>query len=313
MGAAASTAQADAVAALVLLNRRARGARALEPAMGEALAGLGRATGWLATDSVDAAVDAIAALPPGARVVVVGGDGTLHQLLPALLTGGHELGVVPAGSGDDSARAFGLRALSWRDALRHALEGRARAVDLGELRTVHDVRPFVSSLCAGFDAAVSARALHLPHGLGGLPRYLLATLAEIAQLRRHRVRVHVDGVLAHDGEALFASVVNTPTYGGGMPIAPPATIDDGRLDLVVAGRFGRAGALAMLPRLLLGRHLGHAHVRHASFTTLRIQADAPLPLAADGEVLHGASTVDVAVAPAALRVVTAAPPPHGAA
>lgn len=306
-------AAADAVAALVLLNRCARGARALEPAIGDALAAATPATRWLATDDAGAARDAVAALPRRTRVVVVGGDGTLHQLLPALLAGDHELGVVPAGSGDDSARAFGLHELPWRDALRHALGGPARAVDVGELRTVHGARPFVSSLCAGFDAAVSARALRMPRGFGGLPRYLLATLAEIAQLRRQRVCVHADGAAVHDGEVLFASVVNTPTYGGGMPVAPPAAIDDGRLDLVVAGRFGRAGALAMLPRLLLGRHLGHPRVRHATFTTLRIEADAPLPLAADGEVLPEASVVEVAVRRAALRVVAATPPPRSVA
>ena len=304
---------AGAGAALVLVNRRARGAPALEPAIVAALPALAPGARWFASPSVDDARGAVAALPRGARVVVVGGDGTLHQLLPALLDGGHELGVVPAGSGDDAARAFGLRALPWRDALRLALTGRASAVDVGELRTVHGARPFVSSLCTGFDAAVSARALRMPRGVGGLPRYLLATLAEIAQLRRYRLHVRVDDTPPFDGEVLFASVVNTQTYGGGMPIAPPASIDDGRLDLVVAGRFGRTGALAMLPRLLLGRHLNHARVRHASFTTLRIEADAPLPMAADGEVLPSASTVEVAVAPAALRVVTAASPPHGAA
>lgn len=258
-----------------------------------------------ATATVDDARRRVEALPAGTRVVVAGGDGTVHALLPALVAGGHELALIAAGSGGDTARAFGVRSLGWGDALRAGLQGAARPIDLARVRTEHERALVVSSLCIGFDAAIAARALHGTRALGGLARYLLATVAEIAQLRPHAVRVSVDGRLLHEGEALFASALNTPTYGGGMPVMPTAAIDDGRLDVVVAGRFGRLGALAMLPRLLLGRHLGHPRVRHASFASLRVLADAPLPLAADGEPMRAARDVEVDVWPRALRVVTA--------
>jgi diacylglycerol kinase family enzyme len=106
----------------------------------------------------------------------------------------------------------------------------------------------------------------------------------------------------HEGEALIATCLNTPSYGSGMPIAPAARVDDGALDVVVAVRFGRAGALAMLPRLLLGRHLGHPKVLAAQFAELAIEADVPIPLAADGEPLGESASVAVRVLPGALRV-----------
>ncbi len=291
--------------ALVLLNPRAGGGRAarLEAELRAAVAALAPQATVAASASAAQAARLVEALPHGRRVVVVGGDGTLHHLLPALLGGGHEAALVPAGGGDDTARALGVHRLPWREALRVALTASSRRADLARVRTEHESRWFVSSLCAGFDAAIAQRARRLRFAPRGLARYLVATLAEIAFLRAHRLHVRADGRTLHDGPALFASVVGTPSYGGGMPLAPMAAIGDGRLDVVVAGRFGRLGALAMLPRLLRGTHLTHPRVRHAAFASLRLFSDDPLPLAADGEPMAAARRIDVDVAPGAVRLV----------
>lgn len=291
--------------AVVVLNLAAGAGRAarLEAPLREALRLHHPGTVLHATLSATEAARAVAAAPRGERVVVVGGDGTLHALLPALLDGGHTLALIPAGSGDDAARAYALRGLPWARAMSRALTGRAVPVDIGWVDTEHDHRPFLSSLAAGFDAAVAARAAAAPSWQRGLARYLIATLREVAALRLATLHVSVDGTPLHDGPALFASVLNTPSYGAGMPAVPAARIDDGRLDLLLAGNFGRLGALAMLPRLLRGRHLGHAQVRTASFAKLQIDADEPLPLAADGEPLAPARHATVRVGAGLLPVV----------
>jgi len=258
------------------------------------------------TDEVDRAHELLRGCSEGARAVLVGGDGTVHRLLPALLARNLVLGLVPVGSGNDLAGALGLRGLAWDAALSRALHGPTASCDLGEWRSGGDAQPFASSLTAGFDAAIARRASVGPQWLRGLPRYLWATLRELAALRRRCLRVFVDGELVHDGEALFASSLNTPSYGAGMPAAPGARIDDGRLDLLVAGRFGRAGAFAMLPRLLAGRHLGHPEVRTVRFSQLQVESDVELPLAADGEPLAGARQFSVRVLPGVLRVARGA-------
>lgn len=292
---------------LVLLNPQARGGRArrLEPLLRDALAKHAAQAEVAAPGSVTDALALLQAQPRGSRIVLVGGDGTLHQMLPALLARELELGLIPAGSGDDSARAFGLHGWPWAKALAHALSAPATAIDVGEVSTARETRPFVSSLGVGFDAAVAQRALQGPAWLRGMPRYLLATLREVAHLRRFRLRVSLDGQPLHDGESLFASTLNTPSYGGGMLAAPRAALDDGRLDLLLVGRFDRIGTLLMLPRLLVGRHLGHPEVQYRGFTRLCIEADAALPLAADGESMAAASRVELRVLPRALKVVRA--------
>lgn len=289
--------------AIVVVNPKAAGGRAAR-LQGQIAAWLARhsPTTPLRVAGLDEAVAALAGLAPGARVVLVGGDGTVHRMLPVLVERGLELGLLPVGNGNDFARALGAFGPGLDAALHRALRAPAAPRDLGELRTASGAVLFASSLSVGFDAAVARRAADAPRWLGGMPRYLAATLAELAALRPHRMRLTVDGRLFHDGEALFAACLNTPTYGAGMPIAPGADVRDGALDLVLAGRFGRLGALAMLPRLLLGRHLGHPEVRALRFAELAIEADAPVTVAADGEPLGEHAALAVRVLPGALRV-----------
>jgi YegS/Rv2252/BmrU family lipid kinase len=289
----------------LLINPHAGGGRArtLIPA----LQAWGAAQATPATvkvaDTVPQALDWLRALPRGATVALVGGDGTINQLLPAFLSNDLTLGLVPRGSGNDVARALGVAGLSWQAALQLIESTPPRAMDVGWMRTPTEERPFLSSLTVGFDSAVGFKALHGPRWLRGLPRYLLATLRELSALQTWDMRVTLDGEDLHSGTTLFASTLNTPSYGSGMPAVPHAQIDDGMLDVLVAGRFNVAQTLVMLPRLLLGRHLNHPRVRNRSFRTMSIASAQPLPLATDGEYVGESPTLTVQVAPAALRVV----------
>jgi diacylglycerol kinase (ATP) len=290
---------------LIVLNARAGGGKALRlrAAMSEWLRRHHPGVPLQLSESPFEARRAVQAIPHGSRVVLVGGDGSVHHLLPALIQGGHEMALVPAGSGDDSARALGVKGLTWQRALSRALTGVAVPVDIGWASTEHEERPFFSSLGVGFDAAVAQRALHGPAWLRGQPRYLLATLKEVAALRLFQTRVWVDDQLLHQGPLLFSSTLNTATYGGGLPAVPHAQLDDGALNLLLAARFSRVGALAMLPRLMFGRHLGHAQVRTVAFEKMLIESDEPLPLAADGEPMKDAHNVVVRVGKKVLHVV----------
>lgn len=303
--------------ALVLLNPRAAGGRAA------ALAGPVR--DWLATyaptvpllesDSIERSRASLQCLPRSSRVVLIGGDGTLHHMLPVLLTHRLALGVVPMGSGNDTARALGVERLGWPEALELALHGRTRRMDVGELLTTRNRIPFLSSLAIGFDAAVGQRAIEGPNWLAGQPKYLWATLSEVMSLRTHVLRVRADGDLVHDGRALFTSVFNTPSYGAGMQAVPSARVADGRLDLLVVGELGRLGVLGMLPKLLKGRHLGHSKIATHRVQTLAFDSDAPMPMAADGEPLAPVRDFEVRIRASAISVVSTRParPPDSAA
>lgn len=257
-------------------------------------------------DDVASARAFLTGLAPGSRVIVAGGDGTVHQLLPALHARQLELALLPCGTGNDLARALGLRHLHWRAALAHGLSAPARRIDLGLVRIEQREHLFMSSLTAGFDAAVGARAHAAPGWLRGMPRYLWATLAEIRRLRLYDMRVRADGRLLHEGQVLFASSLNTETYASGMPVAPGARLDDGLLELVRVGQFGRLGALAAMPLLLTGQHLRHPKIAMQRFAELAITCASPIPLALDGEPIADAREFSVRVLPQALAVVAKA-------
>ncbi len=241
--------------------------------------------------------------PEGARVVAVGGDGTVHEVLQGLFRTGKTLGVVPIGSGNDFARALGLKGRPLEEALRIAAQGAARPVDLG----VVNGRVFGGSLGLGFDASVARRALHAPRFLRGMPRYLYALFLELKALDLPRMALEAEGQLRYEGPALLAAVMNAPTYGGGIPIAPMAAPDDGRLEAVLAGRFGRLGVLGILPRLLKGRHLGHPEVRHLPGTAFTVRFDRPVPAHADGELLEPQRAYTVRLEPCGVRVACLPP------
>lgn len=217
---------------LIMINPHAAGGRArrllLPLDVWLTALGLAQKPDIVMPESLHEAHHAIAKRPQGSMIVVVGGDGTLNQMLPILISGKHVIGLVPYGSGNDCARAWGLHKLSWQDALSFALSGPASAIDVGRIQLNHrDPHYFHSSLAVGFDASVGNRALAGPKFLRGLPRYLLATLRELLHLKNWPLKVQADGHVVHEGNCLLASALNTPTYGGGMPAVPHAMVNDG--------------------------------------------------------------------------------------
>jgi diacylglycerol kinase family enzyme len=294
-----------------VLNPNAHGgfAARFQPKLIAALTARGLADNLLVTHSPAEASQMVNALPAGSRVIAIGGDGTVQNLLPSLVAGAHTLALISMGSGNDTARALGVHKLGWQAALNHALQGVATPIDLGEAAFIDDQHGherrilFISSLTAGFDSAVNLRAVNGPRWLSGMARYLWATLGELLALRCWDMQVQIDGQILHQGPALFESTLNTASFGGGMPAMPHARIDDARLNLLLAGEIGLGQVLNLLPRLLVGWHLDQPKVQHLPYATMQLDSTLALPLAADGEYLGQTRSLQLAVRPAALPVV----------
>ena len=225
------------------------------------------------------------------RVIAAGGDGTVQAVLNGLMASDEprpRLGIVPVGSGNDLARSLGLpRSLS--GAVDLAMHGPCAPVDLGLAHAEGAARWFGSAAGVGFDAQVAAAmAGKRRTWQRGRIGYLATTLAELRRTRNHRVRL-----TAQDGEAasteeltiLLAVVANGAYYGGGMRIAPDATVSDGLLDLITLADVSRMTALRQLPNLYRGTHLRHPAVSARHLTAIEIEPldGEPLPLHLDGE------------------------------
>jgi diacylglycerol kinase (ATP) len=231
------------------------------------------------------------------RLVACGGDGTLHEVAAGLAGSGTALAVLPAGRGNDFAAALGL-ARDVDAVARVTLEGRPAHVDLGEL----DGRPFCTVAGTGFDAEVARHVARGAHRGAGRWAYLVGALRRIMTYPAPRLRLEGDfGV--REGRYLLAAFANTSRYGAGIRIAPGARADDGLLDCILVADLPRLTALRVLPSTYTGGHLRRPEVEVLRTAALRVEADRPVPLVADGEVL-GELPAMVRVRPRALAVLT---------
>jgi len=254
----------------------------------------------LARKAVAGGVDALVAL---------GGDGLVHLAVQAVAQQPVTLGIVPAGTGNDIARALGLPRADPVAATDVVLEGGTTAVDAARLR--FDTgggsdRWFAGVLASGFDSRVNERANAMG---GGRARYPAAMLAELRTLGAVQYRITVDGELLTT-DAVMVAVANTATYGAGMRIAPDADPTDGELDVTVVGVVTRRELLRVFPRVYSGSFVTHRAVRRLRGHTVRVEAadrDVVIVAYADGERV-GPLPVTATVVPGALRVATPAAP-----
>jgi diacylglycerol kinase (ATP) len=231
-------------------------------------------------------------------LVVLGGDGAAHQGVQFCAGTDVALGLVPAGTGNDLARALGSPAdpLAAVEALVANLRaGTRRRIDLGKVGGTW----FATVLCCGFDACVSARANRM-RWPPGPRRYDVAIVAELAAFRAQPVIIQTD-VETLELDATLVAVGNTAWYGAGVPICPGAQPDDGLFDVTVVGKVTRRELLRMLPSLRAGRHLEHDDVRTLKAHEIRLDGN-NWPAYADGESL-GALPLSARCVPGALTLV----------
>jgi diacylglycerol kinase (ATP) len=235
-----------------------------------------------------------------------GGDGTCQGLVNAAY--GHDVvvGLIPVGGGNDFARALGLPK-NPSSALHAALEGEPRAVDLVKVRTADGrERLYLGGGGIGLEAATAQHASTRYRNWPGRMRYLASAIRAYASCVPIRIRITLEPA---EGEAvwqsaLVASVLNTPTFGAGIRIAPTAKIDDGLLNLVLLEdlRFGRL--LLLLPQLALRGTLALPALRTTTVRKLRIETDPPSVFQGDGELL-GLTPVEIEVVPGAMQFLAA--------
>ncbi|MER6302774.1 diacylglycerol kinase [Kitasatospora sp. NPDC001539] len=284
---AAGVGHAEPAARRAVARLRSLGVE-VEPQAGRSAEDAVRLAREAAADGVDA-------------VVVVGGDGMINLALQALAGTPVPLGVIPAGTGNDHAREYGLPIADPGAAADVIAAGRTRRVDLGRITGPDGaVRWFGSVLATGFDSLVSDRANRLRWPRGRM-RYNLAVLAEFANLRPLPFRVTLADGTVIERDLTLAAVGNTRSYGGGMLMCPAALPDDGLLDVTLVDAMPRLRIARFFPTLFKGTHVTHPQVTTLRTTSLRI--DSPgITAYADGEFI-AALPVEVTVVPEALRLL----------
>ena len=282
----------------LVVNPSAGGGRAakLLPSVESALRSAGHDVVVTQTRSLPHADELAAAAVADERVVVaMGGDGIVGRVAATVSTYSGVMGVLPGGRGNDFCRAVGIPQdpIAACDVLA---SGEERTVDVGYA----DGHAFLGIASIGFDSDVQERVLRSKLPLGQLV-YLYGSLVTVAKWRPARFDCTVDG------EPLTAvgwsvAVANSGMYGGGMRLAPDASVEDGLLDVVVTTHTPRRTFLRALPKVFKGTHVEEPSVSVRSATTVELSADRPFRVFADGDPI-ATLPCTVTIRPGALRVL----------
>ncbi|QYC44112.1 Putative lipid kinase BmrU [Nonomuraea coxensis DSM 45129] len=254
---------------------------------------------------------------PDREPVVLGGDGTLHRVVAALLARGElerrPVGLIPMGTGNDLARTLGIP-LDPAEAARVVLDGTPRPLDLlietgpeGDHGDDGSGGIVLNAVHVGVGAEASRQATPLKPFLRRAAYAAGALLAGVRS-KGWRLRVHVDGRQVADGRrrVLMVGVGNGVSIGGGTPLAPGARPDDGLADVVVSYAVSPWGRLAYGVLLRLGRHPERDDVATFRGRAIVVEGE-PVPANADGELCPPAPRRSWTVRPAAWRVVAPRP------
>ena len=232
----------------------------------------------------------------GTRVVLVGGDGSLHAAANAPLQRLPELALVPAGRANNIARALGIP-LEWAEALSLAVNGPARPVDALRVVTPDRLVYALEAVSAGFQA--EARAGYDSDNSADLRQGVAAFLRALVRYHPYAAAVGLSGGVLRTRAAAQLFFSNLPYFGFGFEVDPGADPGDGRFEAIAFEARSRRRLLWLLARARRGRHIGSRGVRRLSARFARVLE--PLPLVADSESL-GVTTATVTVEPARLRV-----------
>jgi YegS/Rv2252/BmrU family lipid kinase len=237
-----------------------------------------------------------AALAEDRVAVAMGGDGIVGRVAAGVSAAGGLLGVLPGGRGNDFCRAAGIP-LKAVDACNVLASGEERPVDLGYVGNT----AFVGIASIGFDSAVQERVLTSRLPLGDLV-YLYGSLTTVVRWSPATFTLRIDGE-STVMSGWSVAVSNSGMYGGGMRLAPDASLEDGLLDVVLTTTTNRRTFLRALPKVFKGTHVNEPSVTVRTARSVElISSDPAYRVFADGDPIASLPCT-VTVRPGALRVL----------
>ncbi len=210
-------------------------------------------------------------------VLLCGGDGTVHEALPAIAETNLPFGLIPCGRGNDFARNIGL-SINFRKHCIFPSDPTSHKFDLPTINTI----PFVSIACIGLDAEVNKLARDGEGYFDGKLGYIVCVVKALKKFRPFEVEMTIDGQFWRD-RVMMVTVANGPYYGGGMKIAPDAKMDDGVLNICIVKEMSKWELLREFPKVFKGTHIFNPNFVMKTGQKTKIQSDEHREIFADGE------------------------------
>ena len=210
-------------------------------------------------------------------LLLIGGDGTVHQALPAIAETNIPFGYLPCGRGNDFARNIGLPS-KLKESCSLPSNPSFHQVDLPRINHM----PFVAVAYVGFAAEVNKLANDGRGYFGGTLGYIVCVLKALMNFRPFEVEITIDDLTWRE-RVMMVSVANAPFYGGGMKIAPDANMNDGVFDICIVQEISKFELLQQFPKVFKGTHIFHPRVLMKTGKKIRLVSDENREIFADGE------------------------------
>jgi YegS/Rv2252/BmrU family lipid kinase len=238
---------------------------------------------WLYTTRAGEATElaARAVIDGAARLVAVGGDGLVNEIVNGLFTDENAsnrplFSILPVGSGNDFVKSIGYDGV-WPTPPPPLEDtpcdvGRVRLTD-AEGASI--ARYFLNVSSGGASAVIADHANRVPGILPARLRYRVATVRGLLTFRNPRIRIIADADLPTEETVSMVCVANGTTFGAGMQVAPGARLDDGKLRLVVVGDVGLVAFARHGGELDRGEHVDLPFVKSQAVSTVSFETVDP--------------------------------------
>ena len=214
------------------------------------------------------------------KYIAVGGDGTIHDLVNALAGTGKNIGVIPAGSGNDIANNLGLPA-DIESCARIIQKGSIKKFDLG---LIDNKYYYLCIAGSGFDSQVTDLANNTKLPIHGPTRYNYSVYKTLITFRSRKFHFSYDG---NDREisGMMVAASNLQSYGGGMRITPNADPQDGLFDICIIKRMTKLHFVKIFPKVYEGKHIMDPHVEIFRTSAFKLDSEFKFSVFADGEYI----------------------------
>jgi len=229
-------------------------------------------------------------------IVAVGGDGTINEVVNGIMGTDAVLGIIPLGTGNDLARSLKIP-FSLEKSVQTLTSGRTVSIDVGK-----DIDGYFTDILGiGFPSDVMFHANTSTSRFRGTTAIKASIIQVINKLQPYQVMIETDqGQFSATVMGVF--ILNTPYTGGGVNLAPDASMDDGAFDVVIMNEMRKLEFLRLLPKSYKGKHVGSPNVRIIRTSKIKITTVTPMRKNFDGNII-GITPIDAQVLPLALRVI----------
>ena len=231
-------------------------------------------------------------------IVAIGGDGTVNEIVPGMLSSGKPLAIIPGGTGNDFIKTLRIPN-NVEQAMDIIVRGSTRMIDVGRINGFC----FVNAVGFGFDAAVNQATRMINHSKQGLLLYLRGLIKTLGKYDPVPLKITMNGN-TFDQETFLLAIGNGTTVGGGFKLTPHAKIDDQLLDVTIVKPLGLPALLFHLPKVFRGTFDKVKYAALQRTERLVVETRGPVPIHIDGEIYSGEETrFTIEVVPRALMMI----------